>query len=44
MSKIAIKLVSWYDWLSQPPMCERERIHRQIAVSHNDVRIHTSGH
>ncbi len=44
MGKIATKLVSWYASISGPALSERERIHRQITVSVNDIRIHRAGH
>jgi hypothetical protein len=39
LSKIAKGMVTAYDWLSGPPMSEKDRINHELAVTEGERRI-----
>ena len=43
MSKIVSHFTSVYSWFNGNPMCERDRVRRQILVTFPEVRLHTPG-
>ena len=41
--KLAGSVLAFYDWLSGPPMSERDRIQRDIAEAHPQVHTNSGG-
>ena len=41
--KLAGPVLAFYDWLSGPPMSERDRIQRDIAEAHPQVHTIAGG-
>ena len=41
--KLAGPVLAFYDWLSGPPMSERDRIQRDIAEAHPHIQTISGG-